>query len=138
MPYISNEELKKRVQTALSKYSKEYSVIDPLIEPLCNLLNECDYYTLHSCQGHINENAEQSNTWYVVFTTNNSMNPFHEIAEELVECFDMRVTIDYMIPMQGLSKRYYIGQRFPHHFTEHDIVAAHQTIFERFQKHLTK
>ena len=140
--FLTSYELKEQVGLALKKYSTEYSRIDENIEPLCNLLGEMGYLTLHSCEGHINVTRSPGskhfvphNVWYVVFTTTNALGGLCPIVEELRNYLGTPVTLCKMVPSQGLNERFYIGQSFPKSFTVKDIKTAHHNIYKIFEKY---
>lgn len=153
--------LKQKALDIIAGYSEKYSEIDPLIEPLCNLLTQHDYITMHSCSTHIKVRSfrlkdlaspdvklEDPNKrihhaydyWYVLFVTELPTLEIKEVVDEINKKYNYNMEFYRTNDYEGITHRYVIRIEKPKvkKYKNEDIYELNKNIYLEFKKHFDR
>jgi hypothetical protein len=118
---------------------EEYTVIDELIEPLCKLLTENGYITLHSCSAHVvNKFGNKDNQWNLVFVATKTIKHIKEVLKKIKKKYGYNLILEKS-DYYGLTRRWFIEYYFAHDFDEVVLEEVNKNITDEFRnyfKHL--
>ena len=126
MHYLKNGESYKR---------EGYKKIDDLIEPLCHLLSEKGYITLHSCSAHIEE-EKTSIQWYVVFVATRPISQIKSIVKKINKKHNYKIIVEDARKTGkehcGLTRRWTIQYMLWDLKTKDELIETNKNIYTEF------
>lgn len=149
-------DLKEKALKHLSKYDKMYPpgylIIDPLIKPLCRLLSENGYITLHSCSSHVRVKSRickqlpdeyeyfpkfyRSNQWYVVFAAIESIEHIKNVVKIINKKYNYNlICIKAPTLNDGITNRWLIETHLDFNYNNKDIYELNKNVYLEFKKY---
>lgn len=128
------------LKTSFPYTREEYKKIDELIEPLCHLLTEKGYITLHSCSAHIGEETKKSIQWYVLFVATKNIKHIQKIVKQINKKHNYQIKIrDTRKAGKEICKltRRWVIEYFLHDVkTKEELIQINQIIYQEFVIHM--
>ena len=119
---------------------EDYRKIDELIEPLCNILNQSGFITLHSCSAHIGEKDKKSAQWYVLFVSTKSIKVKSKIVKKKNKKYNYKIKVNDERKggksICGLTRRWAIEYILWEVETREELVKINENIYNEFNKSL--
>lgn len=142
------------------KYPKGYDIIDPLIKPLCALLTENGYITMHSCSGHIKARKskvgaiypdaadEDKKLWmgpsqlstqlYILFVATVPISDIRRAVDKINEKYNYNMSCQKVKKFKNITRRWAITIWLPINTKNADLYEIHKNIYYEFKKQFTK
>jgi hypothetical protein len=119
--------------------NEDYKKIDKLIKPLCELLSEKGFLTLHSCSAHIEE-EKNSVQWYALFIATKPISVIKNIVKKINKKHGYKITIqdDRKLGREicGLTRRWRLQWMLWDVKTKKELIEINKNIYEEFKKEL--
>jgi tRNA(Phe) wybutosine-synthesizing methylase Tyw3 len=117
-----------------------YKEIDPLIKPLCDLLNVNGFITTNSCSAHVGVDKwkysiiNPHNQWYVTFVTKKQIDVISNIIDELNKLHNYNIELRKEDHLQ--DNAWYIGFHIDFNYTDKDLYEINKNIYNEFKYYL--
>lgn len=152
----------ERAKLAVSEYKhtmpEKYEIIDPLIKPLCEILNKNNFITMHSCSGHVKAEMQNfhyyfkeneivirkstfdkvpliRNRWYILFVPKLSTNSIKKTITSINKKYKYDILLKKVNDCEGINNRWVIEENIEQNFNDQDLYERHKTIYLEFKKH---
>ncbi|MDF2534067.1 MAG: hypothetical protein K0R18_224 [Bacillales bacterium] len=141
----------------VSQYSENYSVIDTYIKPLCELLTENGFITLHSCSAHIKASTSNirrslysgkwiiekdrfkkttiSKRWYIMFVPRWPIEEIENIVKSINDKYDYKIELEQTNDFEDLTNRWVIDEFMEFNFNDKQLQERHKNIYIEFKDH---
>lgn len=160
---IAKEKALKELSKYGEKYRPSYSIIDPLIKPLCDLLTENEYITMHSCSSHVKikkfkavmilnpaischmtdkEKQEWMTSsykqWYVLFVATVPITDIQKVVKIVNDKYNYNVTCKKAESHGGITRRWVIETFIDVNSNDDDIYELNKNIYLEFKDYFDK
>lgn len=134
------EKVQKYLNSEPCYYIPGYTIIDPMIKQLCELLTSHGYITVHSCSCHPGRKQ-----WYVTFVATKRIEPIKNVVQRLNTQFgfefDFRKDHYKQEGKSVLTRRWYFGTtkiKREDSFNDDYLENFNQIIYHEFIKEFNK
>lgn len=142
-----------------SDYPKGYTIIDAYIKPLCDLLTENGFITMHSCSAHVKTTtsnirrslvdgeyviekgkfkglgSRSKGRWYVLFVPRWSVEEIQKLITEINYKYGYKTTFKQVNDIDGITNRWVIEEDIEFSFNDRLLFERHKNIYLEFKNY---
>ncbi|AEO93893.1 gp650 [Bacillus phage G] len=132
------------------RYPEGYTKIDSLIEPLCKLLTEKGYVTLHSCSSHVRIRSYKKSMftkveederffspflgWYVSFVVTHSIKDIQKAVKIINKKYGYGIRVYKRPAFQGVTRRWMLEKFIDTSWNDDKIYELNKNVYLEFKK----
>jgi len=153
---------KEKALKHLSEYDKHYppgySEIDPLIKPLCELLTENGYLTMHSCSTHTKVQSFKTSMmlapgqelpkdfendwihhkylqWYILFIATLPITDIRKVVQIINKKYNYGLYYYKAKSHRGITRRWMLEKRIDPSYKDKDIYELNKNVYLEFKNY---